>query len=235
MAERNQASDQKNNDQGTCIKENFHVTKIKQMTTGPQKIWDERYAQEDFVYGTAPNAFFAENIKTLPKGKWLFSAEGEGRNAVFAAELGHEVHAFDISEAGKKKAEQLAESKGVNIEYLVCDAFDFPIVPYEYDGLAIIFNQFSKPLQPEIFSHLTRAIKPGGRVLFQCFSEGHLPYREKSNVGGPPEMELLYNIQEVKQFFESFKTLHLEEHEVILSEGKYHDGLGLVISGIFEK
>ena len=205
------------------------------MTTGPHKIWDERYAQTDFVYGTAPNAFFAKNIENLPTGKWLFSAEGEGRNAVYAAEKGHEVHAFDISVEGKKKAEQLAHTKGVNIHYHVCDAFDFPIVPYEYDGLAIIFNHFSKQMQPAIFSHLIRGIKPGGKVLFQCFSEGHLPYREKSNVGGPPSMDLLYNLQEVKQFFAGFKTLHLEEHEVILSEGKYHDGMGLVISGIFEK
>jgi len=205
------------------------------MTTGLHKIWDERYAQSEFVYGTAPNAFFARNIETLPKGKWLFSAEGEGRNAVYAAELGHKVHAFDISQEGKKKAAQLAQTKGVNIEYQICDAFDFPIVPYEYDGLVIVFNHFPKRLQSEIYSHLSRGVKPGGKIIFQCFSEGHLPYRDKSNVGGPPELDLLYNIQDVQQFFKSFKTLHLEEHEVVLSEGKYHDGKGLVISGIFEK
>jgi SAM-dependent methyltransferase len=205
------------------------------MQTGPHKIWDGRYSQDEFVYGKEPNAFFAQNLHHILKGKVLFSAEGEGRNAVYAAENGYDAFAFDISSEGKKKALQLANAKDVSIEYSISDALNFPIVPCEYEGLVVVFNHFPKSQQPVIFSHLLKGVKPGGKVLFQCFSEGHLPYREKSNVGGPPELDLLYNIQQVKQFFEGFKTLQLEEHEVILSEGQYHDGMGLVISGIFEK
>lgn len=199
------------------------------------EMWNERYAQDAFVYGEEPNIFLKDQLERFKVGKFLFSAEGEGRNAVYAATLGIEAFAFDISEEGKNKALQLANKYGVEIDYQVKDALQYPIVPYSMDGLVIIFNHFSKADQSTIFEHLLRCVKPGGKVIFQCFSEGHIDYRNKSNVGGPGEVDFLYNLKDVQSYFQSFKTLELKEHEVLLKEGAYHDGLGLVISGIFEK
>ena len=62
--------------------------------------WDTRYSEETYAYGTAPNIFFSTTFKNLNPGKALFPAEGEGRNAVFAASCGWEVVAFDQSEVG---------------------------------------------------------------------------------------------------------------------------------------
>ena len=56
-------------------------------------IWDQRYASADYVYGTDPNEFLAETIRGLDGGgRALCLAEGEGRNAVFLAGRGYEVH-----------------------------------------------------------------------------------------------------------------------------------------------
>ena len=46
-------------------------------------------------------------------------AEGEGRNAVYAARQGLEVSAFDISEEGRNKAQRLAKENKVDLEYRV--------------------------------------------------------------------------------------------------------------------
>ncbi len=81
--------------------------------------WNVRYSEEIYAYGTAPNVFFSSELKKLPPGKALFPAEGEGRNAVYAATCGWNVIAFDQSEAGKEKALQLAAKKGVEIDYAV--------------------------------------------------------------------------------------------------------------------
>ncbi len=205
------------------------------MNPTPDQIWNSRYEQSEFVYGEEPNAFFAEHLPLITKGKVLFSAEGEGRNAVYAATQGLESFAFDISSAGRKKAMQLAKRKEVCIDYQMTDALSYSAQQQSMDGLVIIFNHFPKIQQGPIFSHLLQSLKPSGKVIFQCFSEGHLNYRDKSNVGGPSEIDLLYNIKDVQTYFQSFKTIHLEEHEVRLKEGRYHDGLGLVISGVFEK
>ncbi|MCM2270754.1 MAG: SAM-dependent methyltransferase, partial [Thermoanaerobaculia bacterium] len=50
-------------------------------------MWDERYAGDEYVFGTEPNTFLAEHAGEL-EGPVLSLAEGEGRNAVFLAALG---------------------------------------------------------------------------------------------------------------------------------------------------
>ena len=61
-------------------------------------MWDERYAAEEYVYGT-DNAFLKEHAQRLA-GPVLSVAEGEGRNAVFLASLGLEVLGVDGSAVG---------------------------------------------------------------------------------------------------------------------------------------
>ena len=83
-------------------------------------MWDERYASDDYIYGTEPNAFLVEHAEKLV-GPVLSLAEGEGRNAVFLASLGLEVHGVDGSEVGLAKAKALAHSRGVEIRTEVAD------------------------------------------------------------------------------------------------------------------
>ena len=70
--------------------------------------WDLRYDVGDYVYGTQPNHYFREILSSMSPGRLLLAGEGEGRNAVYAASLGWEVFAFDISMVAKKKAMELA-------------------------------------------------------------------------------------------------------------------------------
>jgi Tellurite resistance protein TehB len=71
--------------------------------------WNTRYKEESYAYGIEPNAFFKENIDKLVPGKILLPAEGEGRNAVYAARKGWEVTAFDFSDEAKIKTLKLAQ------------------------------------------------------------------------------------------------------------------------------
>lgn len=52
-----------------------------------KEFWDARYAQETYVYGKEPNNYFKRTLNSLKPGKILLAAEGEGRNAVYAASL----------------------------------------------------------------------------------------------------------------------------------------------------
>ena len=80
-----------------------------------KEFWNERYYENGYAYGEEANIFFKEELLKLKPGNILLPAEGEGRNAVFAAKQGWEVEAFDISDVGKEKAIQLARKNGVNI------------------------------------------------------------------------------------------------------------------------
>ena len=77
--------------------------------------WDSRYKETAFVYGEMPNVFFAEELKKIEPGTIILPCEGEGRNAVFAAQLGWNVKAFDFSESGKQKAETLAQKNKLQL------------------------------------------------------------------------------------------------------------------------
>lgn len=90
-------------------------------------MWDERYSTDEYVYGIEPNDFLKANYSSIPKGKVLCLAEGEGRNAVFLAELGYSVTAVDSSSVGLKKAEKLAHMRGVQLECIHGDLEHYEI------------------------------------------------------------------------------------------------------------
>ncbi|GAB2536933.1 hypothetical protein [Rufibacter soli] len=73
-----------------------------------QDFWNNRYHRHKSVYGAKPNEFFKAQLAGLKPGALLLAAEGEGRNAVYAAHQGWKVSAFDFSTTGKAKALQLA-------------------------------------------------------------------------------------------------------------------------------
>jgi 2-polyprenyl-3-methyl-5-hydroxy-6-metoxy-1,4-benzoquinol methylase len=187
--------------------------------------WNERYAQEEYAYGLQPNVFFKDAIGEIPKGKLLFPAEGEGRNAVFAAQLGYEVYAFDTSKEAKIKADKLAEAYGVTLDYNVgnLEALNYP--ENYFDAVILIYAHVPAEVRTEFCQHLLRLLKPNGQIIFEGFSQEQLHYTS----GGPKNSEMLFSESQVKNDFLN-ATFDLLTTEVIsLDEGKYHQGLGSVV------
>lgn len=74
--------------------------------------WHERFDTETYMYGKEPNAFIKEIAYKLPKrSKVLCIAEGEGRNAVYLAELGFSVESWDYAASGLKKHKDWQQKK----------------------------------------------------------------------------------------------------------------------------
>jgi hypothetical protein len=67
------------------------------------QFWDDRYRADEHAYGREPNGFLRAEAHRIARGRVLCLAEGEGRNAVFLAGLGHEVTAVDFSAEGSAK------------------------------------------------------------------------------------------------------------------------------------
>ncbi len=85
--------------------------------------WNEQYSREEYRYGETPNLFFKEFIDALPAGQILLPGDGEGRNGVYAASKGWQVHAFDQSAVAREKALRLARKKGVHLQFAVLVEF----------------------------------------------------------------------------------------------------------------
>ena len=202
-----------------------------------KEMWDDRYSDEKYAYGIAPNDFFKSALdKYNPTGKILFPAEGEGRNAVYAAKKGLQVSAFDISVEGKKKALKLAESENVTINYEVGDLFSLKLAEDKFDVAALIFAHFPPPILAKYHAKIGELIQPEGLIILEGFSIGNLEKRnENPNIGGPGKVEMLFSTESIRKDFPDFEIVQLEEVDVELKEGIYHNGIGRVIRFIGRK
>ncbi|MDV7137285.1 class I SAM-dependent methyltransferase [Maribacter sp. TH_r10] len=200
-------------------------------------MWDERYANEEYAYGTEPNTFFKNVIAQQSLGgSILLPAEGEGRNAVYAAKTGLEVSAFDISIEGKNKAMKLAEKEMVRINYEVGEFFNLSLVNKEYDAAALIFAHFPPQIASKYHHKIADLIKPGGLMIIEGFSVGHLALRKLNpEVGGPGHIDMLYSEETIQRDFPNFEIIQLEEAHVELNEGNFHNGMSKVIRFIGKK
>ncbi|WP_397301229.1 class I SAM-dependent methyltransferase [Nonlabens ulvanivorans] len=190
----------------------------------PADFWNERYAEKEYVYGTQPNVFFKEQLDQLVAGNVLLPAEGEGRNAVYAALQGWDVVAFDISTSGKVKAMQLSAAQKVVVDYQVTSVLDFK-TDIKFDTIGLCYTHFPVEIRKDAFQHLLKFLKPNGTVIFEAFAKAQLGKPS----GGPKNFGMLFSIEEIKDEFPELEFKLLEEKTIELAEGNYHKGKAEVI------
>lgn len=201
-----------------------------------QKRWDDRYSANEYAFGLEPNVYFKEQLEKLEPGKILFAAEGEGRNAVFAANLGWKVSAFDISAEGRKKALKLAEENDVTIDYQVGQLPHLKYSENQFDAIALVYAHFPSEIKSQYHKMLSSYLRSGGIVIFEAFGKNHLAYKTKNpSVGGPGNLESLFSLGELRTDFADYEIIEAEEKVVELQEGLYHNGEGSVIRFVAQK
>ena len=173
-----------------------------------------------------PLMFFLQSqLGSIPKGTLLFPAEGEGRNAVYAAQQGHEVHAFDLSTEGQEKAQALATERQVTVHYSVGPLETLGYKEASFDGLVLIYAHFPAAVRKAYHQQLVSYVKEGGTIVFEAFSEDQLQYTS----GGPKDVAMLFTEATVREEFPSLHFTYLETVVVDLDEGPYHQGKGSVV------
>lgn len=187
--------------------------------------WNARYSQKEYVYGTEPNNYFKKSLKKLPVGKILLPAEGEGRNAVFAAKLGWDVTAFDLSTSAKKKAMALAERESVKIDYKIFSHNDLNAKMGYFDCIALIFVHLLKEERKKFHNKLISFLKPGGKLILEGFSKNQINY----NSGGPKNIDMLFSKDELLEDFKNVQKVEIAEKEIELNEGQFHQGIAYTI------
>jgi hypothetical protein len=202
-----------------------------------KEMWDSRYSASEYAYGIEANVFLKHTLDSYNfEGKILFPAEGEGRNAVYAAQKGMEVVAFDISEEGKKKALKLADTQKVRIRYEVGDFFKLELANEKFDVAALIYAHFPPNILAAYHQKIGSMIKPNGYIILEGYSKNNLPLRAANPaVGGPDKIEMLFSVESIRKDFPDFEIIQLEEQEVELKEGIYHNGIAKVIRFIGRK
>ena len=197
-----------------------------------KEFWNKRYADKEMAYGIEPNVFFASEIEKLKVGKILLPAEGEGRNAVFAAKLGWQVSAFDISKEGQQKAEILAAKSNVNFDYFVGGFDDINYKKESFDCIALIYAHFPPHLKSKYHKILDGYLKKNGIIILEGFGKKQI---ENPKSGGPKNVDMLFSMEQIEQDFSNYEIIELSEKEVVLNEGLYHNGKSAVIRFVGRK
>ena len=187
--------------------------------------WDQRYDTEEYQYGTTENDFLRSVAGQLPGGRCLCLAEGEGRNAVYLAGLGHQVTAVDNSLVGLRKAEKLAKQRGVQIETCVADLADFAIEPESWDSIISIYCHVSPEIRTALHAKVAVGLRPGGMLVLEAYRPEQLGY----GTGGPPALEKLMALPQLREELQGLDFMHALELEREVVEGNLHTGIGAVV------
>jgi len=189
--------------------------------------WDQRFAADDYVFGTEPaKALLKLETFLIPEGKTLVVADGEGRNSVYLASRGFDVTATDYSEVGLAKARRLAEERGVSVHYVVEDIFQRDWSSEQYDNVIAVFIQFVPPRHmTKVLSGLAKAVKPNGTLLVH----GYTPKQVEFGTGGPPNPEHMYTEAMLRNIYQHLDIRVCGEYEDVLTEGAGHSGKSALI------
>lgn len=198
-------------------------------------MWDQRYSNAEYVYGTAPNDFLREQFQKIPAGGYVLClAEGEGRNAVFLAEQGYKVTAIDRSEVGLNKALKLACDKGVAIITHVTDLADYALGEAQWDGIVSISAHMPEAVRQHVHAQVAPALEPGGVMILEAYTEQQL---EMEGVGGPPasQKEMFMSLEKLRAELSDLEEVKGDEVQRNISEGKMHNGPSAVVQFVGRK
>ena len=191
-------------------------------------MWDERYSQNDYVYGTEPNEFLRAAAAHIPMGRVLSLGEGEGRNAVYLAQLGHSVVAVDQSPVGLAKAQRLATERGTQVEIFCGDLGHYQILPESWAGIVSIFCHLPSRLRKQLYASIVTGLRPGGVFILEAYT----PEQLDRGTGGPQDPDMLVSLAELTQELTGLRFIHACELEREVHEGSYHTGSASVVQVI---
>ncbi|TLX77771.1 class I SAM-dependent methyltransferase [Labilibacter sediminis] len=185
-----------------------------------ENIWDQKFSSESYLYGELPNPGFKSFISSNKPGKILLPGEGEGRNAVFAAQQGWDVYAADKSMVAMRKAKMLSEKYGVNFNYALGDLMEQDYALESFDVIAPIFFHLNPEIRIQLHQFFVSLLKPGGKLYVLGFSTEQLNYSS----GGPKDKNMLYSESKLAEDFKELQVIKNIRIETSLEEGEGHEG-----------
>jgi len=196
-----------------------------------REFWDARYGEAGLTYGAEPNDFLRDMAPRIPPGPVLGLGEGQGRNVVHLATLGHPVTAVDQSPVGLARARELAASRGVTVITVAANLAEFDLGPTAWSGIISIFCHLPPALRQSLYPRCAAALAPGGVLILEAYTPDQLEY----GTGGPREPDLLSTLVELSGLLPGLELEIGREVVREIREGAHHQGLGAVVQVVARK
>ena len=190
-----------------------------------KSFWDERYETEEYVYGVEPNDFLRAEAHRIPPGPVLCLADGEGRNGVYLAGLGHQVTTVDLSIEGLRKAERLAKERGLTIETIHADLATFDLSTDRWSGIVEVMMHLPPELRRRIHAQVPRALRVGGCLVYECYRPEQLPL----GTGGPKDVAMMPPLADLRAELGGLDLVVATAADREIHEGKGHGGMSATV------
>lgn len=183
-----------------------------------QSEWDAKHSLAANEAAEAPAGILTELWPLLPAGAALDLACGRGRNALFLAEHGRHVTAVDWSGAALDILEERARTLNLPVRRIqrMDDAktptrAGIDLLQTNLEAVALPANRYSvilcvRYLQRSLFPQISRALRPGGMLLFETYTKAQLDFS-----GGPRDPAHLLNTGELRRAFPELEVVFYRE------------------------
>ncbi len=188
-------------------------------------------AQDDFIH--APNAFLATCLTRISGAGGMREGAtaldvgiGQGRNALLLARAGYDTVGIDFSAVGVDAVQCEVKRLGVtNLRAEVADATKYDFGCERWDVVTLLYY----PLPMLIIERLKRAVRPGGHIIMERFTQKLL-----EDVG--PDAEEGRRVNPMLGSLSDWHLLHYE-HDVHQSDWhwKGESPTGLIVRALARK
>ena len=165
--------------------------------------WNRVYSQADSSVIQVSEVLI-DNAFLLPKtGAALDLACGLGGNALFLAQQGLAVTAWDISSVAVARLEAAADRQGLNINACQQNISSLSLAKSSFDVITV-----SRFLDRTLTDAIIGALKPGGLLFYQTFT------KEKTSGQGPNNPNFLLERNEFLGLFSRLAVLFYRENSL---------------------
>lgn len=162
--------------------------------------WDDRYSGAELVWSRKPNRWVVQELQGRPPGTALDVATGEGRNAIWLAEIGWSVTAVDFSQVALRRAASLeAEAEAergeqLDIEWVWGDLRTWELPSSAYDLVLVSYLHLPTYERTPLVRACAAALTSNGILLII----GHDTSNLTEGYGGPQDAGVLYTAADLE-------------------------------------
>lgn len=184
------------------------------------EIWDRVYSKNSFFFGEEPSSFAILCYEDLSKygcTKLLELGCGQGRDTIFFALKGLDVHAIDSSKVAIKNLNERTRRENVSINLKNFDAkrglpFDNNYFDVVYSHMFYNMN-FTDDHLKFLFSESSRVLKDNGLLYFSVRSDKDMVYNKGKQIDNN-----IYEINNFQiRFFTTKQIKYFLNHNFIIS------------------